>query len=247
MRNQQGFSLVEVILVMGLMGMAAMVFVSMQKLQSRSQVTASTQFEIFNLMQDIQLTLLNSKACMQTLTGLKLSESEDTELEHIKSSTGENRFSVGIKPQGSRVTLSSLALTPTDIELGIAGQGLVDLTLEIQKNSEQVQGTKMVNHRIPLLVAIDESNNIISCFSTFEAAVLKAKEETCLDLGGIYEEKKCKSIAPKLNDQETICDSTTEGIMRYSPLTKSVFLCNGTKWMESVNFAEIGVDANGGL
>lgn len=247
MRNQQGFSLVEVMLVMGLMGMAAMVFVSMQKLQNRSQATASTQFEIFNLMQDIQLTLLNSKACMQSLTGLRLSENEDTALEHIKSSTGENRFSVGIRPQGSRVTLSSLTLTPTDIELGVAGQGLVDLTLEIQKNSEQVQGTKMVKHRVPLLIAIDESNTIIGCFSTFEAAVLKAKEETCLDLGGIYEDKKCKSIAPKINDQEVICNATTEGIMRYSPLTKSIFLCNGSKWMESVNFAEIGVQATGDL
>lgn len=247
MRNQQGFSLVEVMLVMGLMGMAAMVFISMQKLQSRSQVTASTQFEIFNLMQDIQLSLLNSKACMQTLTGLKLSASEPTSLESIKSSTGESRYSVGIKPQGSRITLSGLNITPTDIELGIAGQGLVDLTMEIEKNSEQVQGTKMVNHRIALLVAIDESNNIIGCFSTFEAAVLKAKEETCLDLGGIYEDKVCKSIAPKINDLESVCDATTEGVMRYSPLTKSVFLCNGSKWMESVNFAEIGVKADGSL
>ncbi len=247
MRNQQGFSLVEVMLVMGLMGMAAMVFVSMQKLQSRSQVTASTQFEVFNLMQDIQLTLLNSKACMQTLAGLKISADETTSFENIKSSTGENRFSVGIKPQGSRITLSSLGITPTDIELGVAGQGLVDLRMEIEKNSDQVQGTKNVVHRVPLLIAIDEGNNIIGCFSTFEAAVLKAKEETCLDLGGVYENQECKTIAPKLGDQDTVCDANTEGVMRYSPLTKSIFLCNGSKWMESVNFAEIGLKSDGDL
>lgn len=93
MRNQQAFSLVEVMLVMGLMGMAALVFVSMQKMQSRSQVTAATQFETFNLIQDIQLTLLNSKACMATLDGISLSE-EETVLESIKNSLGNERFKV---------------------------------------------------------------------------------------------------------------------------------------------------------
>ena len=247
MRNQQGFSLVEVMLAMGLMGMAAMVFISMQKLQSRSQATASTQFEVFNLMQDIQMTMLNSKACMNSLEGLKLSSSEPTALEVIKSSSGDDRYSVGVRPKGSRITLDAMELVPTDIELGTVTQGLVDLRLSIEKNSEQVQGTKMVAHRIPLLVAIDKENNIIGCFSTFEAAVLKAKEETCLDLGGVYDEKKCKSIAPKLNDQDVVCDNTQEGLMRYSPLTKSIFLCNGSKWMESVNFTEIGLKANGEL
>lgn len=247
MRNQQAFSLVEVMLVMGLMGMAALVFISMQKMQARGQATAATQFEIFNLVQDIQLTLLNSKACMETLNGITLNKDEPTPINVIKNSQGAERFQVGVSTQGSKVTLNSLDLKATDLVFDEIGAGLVDLNIVIDKNSAQAQGTKTVRHRVPLFIAIDEENNVVDCFSTYEAAVLKAKEEMCKDLGGIYSDKKCQSIAPKLNDQETVCNGEKEGLMRYSALTKSVFLCNGSKWMESINFQEFGVTENGDL
>lgn len=68
--NQSGFSMVEVLMAMGLMGITALGVMQIQQSNTDTQVRAENSLEIFQLKQSLQQNFLDQNTCKATLAGL---------------------------------------------------------------------------------------------------------------------------------------------------------------------------------
>ena len=74
-RFDQGFSLVEILVAVGLAGGLAVVMMNMMQQQSKNQVTAEVKFENLEFRRQIANVLAVKKSCERTFQSLKIGDS----------------------------------------------------------------------------------------------------------------------------------------------------------------------------
>lgn len=179
MKKQQGFSIVEMLIVFGLMGFAALAYVALQENASKGQKRVETKYDELEIKRLITSQLLDYRACQHTFV---------TE-EHVLGSTVKtikNQANIATPYTENAVINQNLKIISMKTEnispaLGVIGIHDAELVVHLKKLKV---GTGDLNLRIPLKMTVDGSNKVLECFSDTNAIITTAHKKICEDLGG---------------------------------------------------------------
>lgn len=207
-KTNSGFSLVEIVVVMLLMGILGTASMVMLQQQNNTQVLTEASFDAIDLANEIRIVLSNPKSCKATFQGASLVNGTTVNpIQRVVKDpvTGSdiNQVVMSINdPPGSRLKLKSLTLVSVDAPKGLA-------TLEVA-----AQGTganlKLYKKLIPLIV--DKNPNsptlIENCVAVGGPSINPV--ELCTFAGGVFDKGKC-SVEIALDTQlPTYCPPGSE-------------------------------------
>lgn len=209
-RNEQGFSLVSVMISAGLLGMIAMGTMRLMKTQSRSAKTTEAKFETSQIVNDIRLVLGEKDSCRATFgiisgnpnTGIY--DPNDTPagsifeiIQVVKTPSGDEeriRFVADPNPETApQVGSTGVKLLGISLDSSNHGNidpdstGSTDLVVELYRGSD-VYGAQRVSKRIKLnvLTSDDADGFMIDCSTAGVNSTQNISKHTCESLGGTY-------------------------------------------------------------
>ncbi len=184
MNQNKGMSLVEVMIVAGMLGGMALVGMRLMENQQKSASYFEMKNEEASVIRSIQLTLTDKLACGETLKDHKIGDS----FEAIKNKNKKDIFMVGKIIGRNLIKIKSLSTKNNDIpEEGGTGSLFVNIELERLRKG---YGGKSTTKELMIQATVDPSGIVTSCYTDQDATVLAAKRETCLMLGGELNEEK---------------------------------------------------------
>ena len=188
----RGFSIAEVMVAAGLMGLLSVGLLNITKQQAVVQKRSETSVEINIISSLISQTLLNSGACNNTL-GLGGNVSNGKTLTAIKNRNGEVLFDTTSKYGNNTVGLQSMELSGLSVSPTTNGflYGTVKLDILFEKLSKTLSGKKTLRKSFTVNVQLDGSSNLTKCYSATEnavdTAVGESQETICASIGGNYD------------------------------------------------------------
>ena len=202
-----GFTLVEVMIAAGLMGGLGLVMMRVSDMMNVQSANFDSKFAEQGLMQQIELVLLNSYGCANTVgdhcstrsyltqatceaagktwqNGLTLQSSTATSMTSIYDYTGRALFTA---PQsfGSEITINSFQLVNhTSAEGGVpsaGGEGIVDIVVNMTY-SKKILNNKTVTKKVPVKANVSGAlpNNVVSCESSAPSSPPSAMSTSCV-------------------------------------------------------------------
>ena len=170
-----GFSLVQVMIAMGAMGMLSVFMLRMMSNQQKQQKTVEANIEINHFLQILRSELAHPEACLKNFYGLKVSEAEALNIEYLKDRTGKIRYQRDALYGNHRFRIMDITLGPFEKFPTQLGKGRLSLNLNLEK-SGKVYGNKQVLRKLPLTVSLSSSGQIATCIETSgEASSAKGK------------------------------------------------------------------------
>lgn len=181
--DKKGFSLAEVMVAAGILGIVSLGVLQLTKNQTKVQKRAETSFEINTISSLISQTLLNSAACSETLV-VGTNIADGVSIDEIKNRKGNTLYNKVNRYGKNQVRINSIVIEGVTV---VDNFGEAKLVVEFEKLSKILKGNKFIKKEFPLKVELDNSDNLIKCFSSTENAVVTAKEEACNSLNGNYD------------------------------------------------------------
>ncbi len=217
MKNNKGFSLVEILIAIGLLCGLSVWMMHLFKQQSRNEKTTAANLDIDAIGNEIRNILGDGLSCEKTFKGMPVTKpAAATDIYKVLSdNTAQKRFSVGEKKNGNTgVAISSLDLKTDETYYVPAGKTVGETVLTIVwDRGKQIQGTQMKSFRIPLSVVLDASGNISSCHALASTT----------NLASI-----CNSIGRAVDDANKKCSPPTIYVKGDIPVyTKQYMHCQG--------------------
>ncbi len=160
--NQSGFSLIQVLMVAGIMGFLSLMMMKMMTNQQKQQRSLEANLEVSNFLQTIRSELSRSRVCLENFKGVKVSGSNAIKIQHLKDATGKIRFQLDTLYGHNRFRIKKMSLGPYEPEPNYPANGYLPLHLELEKNG-QIYGNRTLKRKVDLLVSLDQSNSIQSC------------------------------------------------------------------------------------
>lgn len=165
-KNKNGFSLVEVMLAISLLGAAALFFMKFQQKQMKSQKTVMNTAALSDYMTTVKGYMTKPGICQNSFKDLQLHEEE--EIEGIKRSDGKVKFKVGDRLTGSTFVLKSMNFDDIYIEEKEEGatyaraEAMLILTfVKTQKGTSY--GNTQMKKSFEIDVQVDDSDKIVDC------------------------------------------------------------------------------------
>lgn len=175
--SSSGFSLLEMMIVLGLMAVTFYSLMSIMDLQSKMGVAQDFVGFAQDVKSSVQGALADVNACPATLGGKPLSGPAATlgtgtqiKLETVVSGipTLVTLYTLGSAPANQilgKVYIGSMSLSSTAL-IPPSNSGPAWLTLDLE-STRAVTGSKTVNRTIPLWVTLDASSNITACYAIY--------------------------------------------------------------------------------
>ncbi len=166
LRNKKGFSLVEVMIVAGLLGGLAMVVMQITKTSTKSTAKFSFDTDIIQITNEINAILSDPVKCLTTIGG----KNALSTITGINSINGTRYFSLasGLAPANgygnANVYIGSYGISATALDVGDNNSSLL-INFQNKKVLKGTAGAATVTKKINLYVKVDAAKNIISCRS----------------------------------------------------------------------------------
>ncbi len=188
LKNNKGFSLVEVLIASGILGAMGLYLASFSKQAITMEKKSETSFEINSISSLITQSLLNKDSCLYTLgDGSVITNGKKISV--IKNRKGDDIFNTSTKYGNNSVSINDIEVVDVNAS-GAPGEnkyGEIKLQVTFLRTSKLIQGSKTTRRSFPVSVELDASNKLVSCFSSTENSVVTAKEEACNNIGGIFD------------------------------------------------------------
>lgn len=180
LRNFSGFSLIQVMIAVGMLGGVALMVAKLGSDQSKLSKTARTSFDTNELYARFQRFLLNSEICNNSFSGMVVPPNGEISVFEIRRGTNTLLTSIAPKNQIGEISIKSMQLSRKDVP----DPSIVKLIVEIEKvHKETVLGGSTVKREIELDVNIEPfTNKILGCYSHLDNAVNTARELACKDI-----------------------------------------------------------------
>ncbi len=189
LKNNKGFTLVEVLIVAGLLAGLSLVLMNINKQQAVSQKKAETSIEMTSVHSAIVANLLNSESCTKTLApsgdirSATLTEIRNRRDEVIYNTTDIYNNLIKIES----MDIEGVSILPAVIPAGTKGYGELSIRFTYEKTAKILPGTaKTLSYVLPLRVEVDETYKVTRCYASTENAVDTAKNESCIALNGVF-------------------------------------------------------------
>ncbi len=202
-RNDAGFSLAELVVAVGVVGVISIGIIQLVEKQSKIQKKAEIDFEVNSLSTSIAQYLRSSDNCKATLTGVGtiINNRSIPAIIRVKRGGGTSKiFKVGEKYAKGSVTLKKITVTdlvtnPSPIPAGMTGFGELFLQVDFDLKSKIISFNKAsISKKIPLKVSLDSGLQIVQCNSATEDAYSSSLIEGCTSIGGTFNSSTGKCI-----------------------------------------------------
>jgi type II secretory pathway pseudopilin PulG len=130
LKSQKGFSLISVIVAIGLMGLLSLLFSQMFQGMLTGQNTGRVLSALTTFHEELQADLSNKTACLNTFNGKTIVASTSINITHIKDAANANVYSVGTSYGGGMFKITSMLLTPDADYTGTSGEGTLTITYQ---------------------------------------------------------------------------------------------------------------------
>lgn len=215
--NQQGFSLVQVLIAFGLSTILALQLFRMNNMQIRTSQNTELALDISLMMNQVALYLANTQSCKNTFEGIALGAPyQFLQGEGIQNRKGEIVYSVGGRYSRERIQITGIEVVPTEddpINPPLDLFGVVDVKLKLKKlkGGENSLTSQAVSRTVTVQILTDAMGLIERCYSLGDETSLSLRSQTCeLDLGGVWnmEKGKCEGITIGSGDLCGTCQHT---------------------------------------
>lgn len=224
--NQNGFSLIQVIIAFGLTTVLTLQLFKMSSYQVKITKNSEVSLDVSLMMNQIALYMSNNISCKETLNGINLSSINDFQNgDGIKNQNGEIVYEVGNYYAGDRILLKSISIGPSEhdkISIPNDLYGLMKLNISLVKQPKQTNtlSVKDVTKSLFLQIRVNENSQIISCNSLNDTTALSLRAATCEhDLKGTWNSNlgECENIQLKGNSSGNLCGTCQHTIVSQSP------------------------------
>lgn len=198
-KNNKGFTLVEVIIAAGLIAGLSLVMMNIFKQQNFTQKKTESSFELSTIQQSINQTLLNEKACINTFAAVGDIRSA-TSLPRIRSSTGAILYQVGNTYNNlvriTAIDIKNVVINPNPVPAGTRGNGDLEIDVKFQRTSKILAnlGNTSSTWNYKIRVEVNSAHVVTSCYSALQSAIDTSKRLTCESIGGVFD-----TVADKCN------------------------------------------------
>lgn len=182
MKNQ-GFSIIEILVAGGILGIIALATSSLFEVSTRTQKTVSSQADSNTEHAKMDLILGNKNYCAEGFNGIKINLNalrSGNELQNRKFNTvreikvgGQTLFKIG--ERGQNVTLKSLSFTNYISGKPDDSEALIELSMTHEKNKStdgkaQSFGMQETTEKFLMNVTLDSNGLITSCYGGSNAS-----------------------------------------------------------------------------
>lgn len=187
--KKKGFSLAEVMIAAGMLGVVSLGVMHMNQSMQKSAVTAEVKTEEIELRNTFRMALSDLEACKKTFDGVNVGG----DLTGIKNSSGDLTYEVGKTYGNKALTITKMSV----IDRGnpdAFGTRMVTLRTTMKKNKKMAMGSERKVFDINIRVsAASDSAPITSCYDTSHGIISSAIVLGCSSLNGVWDSatKKC--------------------------------------------------------
>lgn len=186
--SNKGFTLVEVLVAAGMLGGLALYLMNISQKQHVVEKRAETSFEINTISGSITQSLLNKESCSSTL-GIGNVITDGTQLEAIRNRAGNIMYDKNNLYSNNQLKFNEIKvseLVTSNIPSGNKyGEAKIEITFE--KVSKILSGNKTITKKFPIQIELSPTDELISCFSGTDNAILTAKIEACKSIDGTFD------------------------------------------------------------
>lgn len=205
-KNDQGFTLVEIVIAAGLLGALSLGVMSQIKHMAKGQATSEVKMEELEMRRIIATTLSDKTACQNTFLGTSIGSA----LTQIKNVSGGVMYQVGNTYGNNAVKITDMRT----VDLGVLQNGtrVINLILGIEK-AKKIVSSNTKNITIQLNVkALGASSPITECYADTEAMINSATQNACTSIGGVWSALNGLCTLPSCNPGEVLQAIAPNGV-----------------------------------
>ena len=181
-QTRDGFSLVGVLVVAGLIGGLSLFLAEMTKRQHVTQKKAETGTEFIQLQHKILTVLYDGDACLATLGAGSVLEN-NRQIDQLKNRAGSVVVEKG-KKINRLLEVDSMVIKNVRGSTGKTREA--DVVVTIKKISKAITGYDKIVRTYPITVELDAlPDKIGRCHHTLNDNEQKIKERMCTEIGGV--------------------------------------------------------------
>jgi len=205
--RERGFSLLELMVVVGMIGGMALTITKIGEMGNRSVRTNEYMYEKNSFIQEIERYMLNKDFCEATLKNTSITDSP-TDVSSVKSNSGREIFTVGETYGNRAVKFKKLTLQADEPGNVVNTSVMASVVIEIEKMVQQAYGSEMEQRRFSVQVKTDENGRVETCYSATDNAVETARQMICEDFGGTFNDKndRCEKLGGPV--KMAVCEMT---------------------------------------
>ncbi|MBC98309.1 MAG: hypothetical protein CME63_11200 [Halobacteriovoraceae bacterium] len=163
-RREEGFSLVQVVIAAGLMGVLSLFMLKMQENQQMNQNKISMDGEINTFMQKLNGFLSRADYCEKNLVGKSVVSEEPFEIDQFLAPNGRVLFEKGELYGNRFFSLESIKDSEFFYDSEDKKTGNLTLMVTLKKNKKSF-GADLIKKKIDLMVYLDDAGKISACNS----------------------------------------------------------------------------------
>jgi len=188
-KNSKGFSLIEIMVAVGLVGIVSMAIMQMLENMNKSVKHTETKMDLDVKQKNIEALLINESSCTKTFTSPSVSLLGIGSVKILpnnfsfKSAAGSALYSVGATVTGSRIKLNNVKLKNIDVNTTNLG-GMMEV--QIEYGERKVGSTKTFLSKSMVEVEVDASLKILKCNLSATSFTNTASQKACESIGGTY-------------------------------------------------------------
>lgn len=191
LKKQSGFSLVEVLIVAGLLGGLALVIANINTDMSRTIRRAESTSEIVNIHSAISQILLAGRGCVNTLAGQNVTATFNINAIRSQTDPPYDVFTVGESYGQDRAQINYIRVAPDGPltqSTPTERTGNITVTVGYERISNAQMGTPYtIDREINLQVITNNAGVLQECFSAEYNAIETARQLACEAIEGTYD------------------------------------------------------------
>ncbi len=163
-KNEEGFSLVQVVIAAGLMGVLSLFMLKMQENQRMNQNKIAMDGEISTFMNKLNGFLQRSDYCEKNLVGKSITSAEPFEIEKFVAPNGKVIFEKGALYGNRFFELESIRDSDFFYDSDDKKTGNLTLQVTLKKHKKSF-GADLIAKKIDLMVYLNDEGTITACNS----------------------------------------------------------------------------------
>lgn len=191
MKSQSGFSLVEILMCLGMLGTLSMGVMHLVKNQTDAAKVAESRASELDFLNQVRQTLLNKLSCEETFIGLSFGDT----IESIKNSEGTSVYKINEPYINRNIQVKQMRLENSTVPSG-GGSGTARIIFELERLGVGNSAVKELEKELMVMVETNSADEVLTCYTDLDGLVQTSKIEVCESLDGLFnvEEDKCELI-----------------------------------------------------
>ncbi len=212
--NSKGFSLVEVMLAVGLLGIVSLGTSAAFQYTTNSEINVRAISDFNSMFSETQIAIADFKSCTGNLKTKKLPNLGEQPKEITISNLDANGVPTTDLVKAGTIYSNMLTVTSVTIESKsrlTPTKSLAEIKISGLKNGEAM-GSKEMSQTIPIMTYVDGDNNITSCYGNNATGdVIGTQEQFCeIQQGSDFffnpDTQKCESRLTKKQQCENVAN-----------------------------------------